>query len=56
MNEPLLSPASDADAAGDPLAASPAQLASRASIDLFCDALWLEHGCRAIRSMRTGAT
>lgn len=44
MNEPLLSPASDADAAGDPLAASPAQLASRASIDLFCDALWLEHG------------
>ncbi|HDR8967162.1 site-specific tyrosine recombinase XerD [Burkholderia vietnamiensis] len=44
MNEPLLSPASDADAADDPLAASPAQLASRASIDLFCDALWLEHG------------
>jgi len=37
MSETLLS----ADAAAD---ASPVLAASRASIDVFCDALWLEHG------------
>lgn len=43
MSEPLLSP--DSDSASDANdAASPALLASRASIDVFCDALWLEHG------------
>ncbi|MBY4697948.1 site-specific tyrosine recombinase XerD [Burkholderia latens] len=41
MTEPLLSPDSDAGSIAD---ASPALLASRASIDVFCDALWLEHG------------
>ena len=40
MSESLISPEADGDAA----AASPALLASRASIDVFCDALWLEHG------------
>lgn len=40
MSEPLLS----MDAAHDAAAASPALIASRASIDLFCDAIWLEHG------------
>ncbi|MET3554295.1 site-specific tyrosine recombinase XerD [Burkholderia sp. 567] len=46
MSEPLLSPdsASDTDTPSDAAAASPALLASRASIDVFCDALWLEHG------------
>ncbi|HKT67242.1 MAG TPA: site-specific tyrosine recombinase XerD [Burkholderia sp.] len=46
MSEPLLSPDSDAasDAHGDAAAASPALRASLASIDVFCDALWLEHG------------
>ncbi|KVN38112.1 site-specific tyrosine recombinase XerD [Burkholderia ubonensis] len=39
MSEPLLSPE-----AADDAAASPALLASRGSIDVFCDALWLEHG------------
>ncbi|WP_126286328.1 site-specific tyrosine recombinase XerD [Burkholderia stagnalis] len=40
MSEPLLSP----DAEDESAAPSPALLASRASIDVFCDALWLEHG------------
>ncbi|KFG97519.1 recombinase XerD [Burkholderia paludis] len=40
MSEPLMIPGGDEDTA----AASPALLASRASIDVFCDALWLEHG------------
>jgi integrase/recombinase XerD len=40
MSESLMSPGAEGDAA----AASPALLASRASIDVFCDALWLEHG------------
>ncbi|MGR3909350.1 site-specific tyrosine recombinase XerD [Burkholderia sp. SR8] len=49
MSEPLLSPDSDSpsdadDAIAAASAASPALLASRASIDVFCDALWLEHG------------
>ncbi|KAB0637858.1 site-specific tyrosine recombinase XerD [Burkholderia latens] len=51
MSEPLLSPDSDprpvadaADAADHTTASSPALIASRASIDVFCDALWLEHG------------
>ncbi|WP_179401517.1 site-specific tyrosine recombinase XerD [Burkholderia guangdongensis] len=39
MSEPLLSE-EDRDA----LDASPAFVASRASIDAFCDAMWLEHG------------
>lgn len=37
-------PAPPADRPVDALAASPAWLDSRASIDLFCDAMWLEHG------------
>ncbi|MGZ2745839.1 site-specific tyrosine recombinase XerD [Burkholderia stagnalis] len=40
MSEPLLSPDADDESA----APSPALLASSASIDVFCDALWLEHG------------
>ncbi|WGS41241.1 site-specific tyrosine recombinase XerD [Burkholderia sp. JSH-S8] len=40
MSEPLLSP----DAEDESAAPSPVLLASRASIDVFCDALWLEHG------------
>ncbi|RQR60374.1 site-specific tyrosine recombinase XerD [Burkholderia sp. Bp9125] len=40
MSEPLLSPAADDESA----APSPVLLESRASIDVFCDALWLEHG------------
>ncbi|RQR61707.1 site-specific tyrosine recombinase XerD [Burkholderia sp. Bp9126] len=40
MSEPLLSPAAEDESA----APSPALLESRASIDVFCDALWLEHG------------
>ncbi|MCA8089764.1 site-specific tyrosine recombinase XerD [Burkholderia anthina] len=42
MSEPLLSP--DAGSGDDAAAASPALRASRTSIDVFCDALWLEHG------------
>jgi len=44
MSEPLLSPDPAPGADSDEAAASPALLASRASIDVFCDALWLEHG------------
>ncbi|MCA3921168.1 site-specific integrase, partial [Burkholderia sp.] len=40
MSESMISPEAD----GDTAVASPALLASRASIDVFCDALWLEHG------------
>ncbi|CAB3964586.1 tyrosine recombinase XerD [Burkholderia cenocepacia] len=40
MSESLMSPEVD----GDAVEVSPALLASRASIDVFCDALWLEHG------------
>ncbi|WP_262054494.1 site-specific integrase, partial [Burkholderia thailandensis] len=36
--------APSADRPADELAASPAWLDSRTSIDLFCDAMWLEHG------------
>ncbi|WP_242411497.1 site-specific integrase, partial [Burkholderia sp. A1] len=31
-------------ALGEPLAGTPEREASRHAIDLFCDALWLEHG------------
>jgi integrase/recombinase XerD len=42
MSEPLLSVEAEAD--GDAIEASPAFVSSHASIDTFCDAMWLEHG------------